>query len=400
MSEAPKYKILLVDDEHFNIKLLAGILTPHYKLLAAKSGQEALKRAFSDSPPDLILLDIMMPDMNGYEVCRRLKATPRTRDIPIIFISALSEVENEAKGLELGAVDYLIKPVKPAVVRARVKNHLALMHAYKEIEAQRQRLEEQNVRLQETNRLREDVEHIARHDLKNPLSAIMVYLQLFHDNSEILNPIQQKTLARIEEAVYRMTNMLNQSVELLKMERRTYQLHPVAVDLMQLLNKIVVENHQQIRQKKLRVTIQFTESFAEQNADFYVSGEELLCYSMLSNLLKNAIEASPPHEEIQISLEKKQEAIVRIHNKGVVPEAVRKNFFDKYVTSGKHTLNTGLGTYSAKLIAETQHGRLRMDTSEAEGTLLTIYMPRVPGEIHAGLSSSRDDVLERLRKNV
>ena len=376
MLETPRYKILIVDDEQFNIKLLAGILRPYYKLVAAKSGKEALERTFSSSPPDLILLDIMMPDMSGYEVCRRLKAAPETRDIPIVFITALTEHEDEAKGLELGAIDYLTKPVNPRIVRARVKNHLDLKHAYKQIEAQRQRLEDQNARLLEANRLREDVEHIARHDLKNPLSAIMVNLQLLNDSNEPLSATQQKMLTRIEEAAYRMTNMLNRSVDLLKMERGVYQFNPDRVDLLQILNKIVADHRTQLQQKHLRVTMSNEGNSTDQQSNFYVLGEELLCYSMLSNLLKNAIEASPSGKEIRISLEKIHEAIVHIHNEGAVPGAIREHFFDKYITSGKHALNTGLGTYSAKLIAETQHGRLLMKTSEEEGTLLTVCLPR------------------------
>ncbi|MES9844765.1 MAG: two-component system response regulator [Candidatus Sedimenticola sp. PURPLELP] len=118
--------ILVVDDVPENIDVLDGVLHDRYKIKAAVNGQRALKIAMSDNPPDLILLDIMMPEMDGYEVCRRLKDDEKTRGIPVIFVTAMNEVEDERKGLELGAVDYITKPYSPAIVCARVKTHLIL----------------------------------------------------------------------------------------------------------------------------------------------------------------------------------------------------------------------------------------------------------------------------------
>jgi adenylate cyclase len=127
-------KILVVDDERFNINVLVDLLKPSYKMMAAKSGQQALKAAHSANPPDLILLDIMMPEMDGYEVCRRLKADEATRDIPVIFVTAMGETNDETRGLELGAVDYITKPISPPIVQARVKTHLALKMMRQKVE--------------------------------------------------------------------------------------------------------------------------------------------------------------------------------------------------------------------------------------------------------------------------
>ena len=128
--------ILLVDDIVDNIDILNSILLPHYHTRIALNGERALKIVGSANPPDLILLDIMMPGLNGYEVCQRLKDNPDTRDIPIIFITAMSEVEDEQHGLELGAVDYITKPVNPAIVLARVRTHLALYDQNRELARQ------------------------------------------------------------------------------------------------------------------------------------------------------------------------------------------------------------------------------------------------------------------------
>lgn len=121
--------VLVVDDTPENLELMFGLLQDDHRVLVANSGERALRLAQAEQPPDLILLDIMMPGMDGYEVCRRLKANARTRDIPVIFLTAKSEVEDETHGLDLGAVDYLTKPISPPIVQARIRTHLTLKAA-------------------------------------------------------------------------------------------------------------------------------------------------------------------------------------------------------------------------------------------------------------------------------
>lgn len=121
-----KQTVLVVDDAPENIALITKLLKELYKVKIATSGKKALQIAFSQEPPDLILLDIMMPEMDGYEVCEHLKGDPQTLGIPVIFLTARSDVDDEMKGLEMGAVDYITKPISPPIVLARVKTHLRL----------------------------------------------------------------------------------------------------------------------------------------------------------------------------------------------------------------------------------------------------------------------------------
>jgi len=121
-----KEKILIVDDTPVNIRVLVEALKNDYKLSIATNGKVALNYATADQPPDLVLLDIMMPELDGYEVCKRLKEQDKTKEIPIIFITAMSEERNETQGLELGAVDYIVKPINQKIVKARVRTHLEL----------------------------------------------------------------------------------------------------------------------------------------------------------------------------------------------------------------------------------------------------------------------------------
>lgn len=364
-----KPKILVVDDEPKNLQLLRQILKEDYNLVFAKTGEDALKNTVLHLP-DLVLLDVMMPGIDGYGVCRQLKADEKTRDIPVIFVTAKEGVQDETEGFGVGGVDYITKPVSPPVVRARVKNHLELKQA-------RQELVNQNKELIEASRLRKDVENMTRHDIKNPLSIILGFSQLIQTD-KTLSEKTAENIEAIEIAAYRILDMINQSLDLFKMEQGTYQWLPVAVDIAQIIRKIVHESQNLAREKRVWINTLANGTPLNEGADFLVQGEELLCYSMLANLIKNALEASSPTEQITVILDEEKDTIViRIHNCGVVPPDIRDNFFGKYITSGKNK-GTGLGTYSAKLIAETQQGHINMTSSADEGTTVTVTLLKMP----------------------
>ena len=137
-----KKMVLVVDDSPENIDLLGDVLNRDYDIKVALNGEKALKIAGSEIPPDIILLDIMMPGMDGYEVCRRLKSDARTQDIPVIFVSSMGEVEDETKGLEVGAIDYITKPIRPPIVQARVRSQIELKQARESLKNQNEILEQ------------------------------------------------------------------------------------------------------------------------------------------------------------------------------------------------------------------------------------------------------------------
>lgn len=153
----PQKTLLLVDDTPENLTVLGEILMPHYRVRVASSGARALAAATSDPRPDLVMLDVMMPEMDGYEVISRLRADPRTRELPVIFVTALDSTEDEAHGLELGAVDYITKPVRPAIVLARVRGQLELKEARDRMRDQNAWLEAEIARRMRQNQVVQDV---------------------------------------------------------------------------------------------------------------------------------------------------------------------------------------------------------------------------------------------------
>jgi len=233
MTETIRPAVLIVDDDvPANIRVLAEILREGHAIHVATRG-EAVQDMAVRLLPDIILLDVVMPDMDGYAVCRRLKAAPATRDIPVIFVTARHAPEDEAFGLSLGAVDYIVKPASPAVVRARVKNHL-------ELRAVRLELARQNEALKEAAKLREDVDHIMRHDLKAPLTGIIGLPRILLDSGE-LSESQTKLLSLVEESGLKMLSMINRSLDLFKMERGTYVFSPEPVEVVSLFRRLFAE---------------------------------------------------------------------------------------------------------------------------------------------------------------
>ncbi len=360
-----KAVILMVDDNSQNLKVAGNILKKNgYTTAAAKSGRQALQFVNLEKP-DLILLDIMMPEMDGYQVCTHLKANSETADIPIIFLSASVAVKDEAYGLELGAVDYISKPISSPRLLARVKTHLALKYA-------RENLEKQNEILAENVRLREDVDRITHHDLKTPLSGIIGFPEAIKLSGDT-NEEQNEMLDMIEESGYRMLNMINLSLDLYKMETGNYQFNPTDADILKVVKHILKELDDHIKNMNLAVKLRVHEKEAGEQDTFYIRGDELLCHSMLANLMINAVEASPRGGTLTMEMIDAGNAVIRIHNESAVPEDIRETFFEKYSTSGK-SRGTGLGTYSARLIAETQGGKISLQTSEETGTTITIEL--------------------------
>ena len=244
-----------------------------------------------------------------------------------------------------------------------------LKNANTKIQRQQKELQHQNDILRENIKLREDVARITCHDLKNPLNTIINYPKLIAKDN--LTAMEVELLEKISASGYKLLNMINLTLDLYKMEQGIYQLAPEPVNIINVLNDIFQELKGLILAKKISFRHRLNGSDLSENPVFLVRGEKLLLYSMLANLIKNALEASPNNATIVIDMQEAPIAEIAINNPGTVPEDIRKIFFEKYSTSGKRK-GTGLGTYSAKLIMEAHGGTISMHSSEYEGTTLYV----------------------------
>lgn len=363
------YKLLLVDDNHINIKMLMDVFDrTNYELFLATNGRTALEISKAERP-DLVLLDITMPEMDGYEVCERLMADKETAEIPVIFITAKSEVDDETIGLEAGAVDYITKPFNADIVRSRVNTHLSLRTAYK-------RLEEQYLAMKETEQLKQDIEIITRHDLKSPLNGIIGIASFLLSNETLPRQKQINYYKHISDIAIRLRGMLNQSLDLVKMEQGLYQVTLQYFNILPMIITIIDDAKRLGNHQSVIATILLQGKPLAEGDQFVILGEEQLCHTMLTNLIWNALEASQEKSKVTVSLwVTNEKAKIAIHNHGAVPPKIREDFFKKFVTYGK-TNGTGLGTYSALLMAEAQKGSIQMQTSDKKGTTVTVELVR------------------------
>lgn len=363
---APRPTILVVDDSADNLLLLSSIFKPQYRVRVANSGEKALAICESNNPPDLVLLDIMMPGMDGFEVARRMREHPASETIPVIFVTSASGEYERHKCLELGAVDFITKPIDPDMIRLRVQNFMRYIKLHKDLQANYDNM-------LELARLRERVEHIARHDIKGPLAGVIGMVQaLTYDNT--LNSDQIRQLHRAEDTAYEVLDMINLSSELFKIETGRYKLNAKPIKLGGMLRRIAEISRTTFIKKNIVVDI-VTDTLAG-DGDLKAMGDATLCYSMFQNLIKNACEAAPELSHVTITLHDEDPLHIMIQNTGAVPAEIRERFFDKFVSLGKLD-GTGLGTYSAKALAVAQNGNVDMEVSDQNNqTTITVTLPR------------------------
>ena len=362
---APRPTILVVDDTPDNLHLLSALFKDDYKVRVASNGEKALSICHSDTPPDLVLLDIMMPGMDGFEVAQRMREHPSSEHIPVIFVTAMTDNDARLKGLSMGAVDFVTKPVDPDVLKPRVRNFLRYVELHKQLQADYDSM-------QEAARLREDVEHITRHDLKGSLAGVLGLVQGLAQDSR-LSPDQTAQLRLTEQTTLQVLDMINLSSELYKIETGRFTLQAQPVKLAEVLHRLVEIANTTYATKPVVVELQ-SDSAPEQ-APPQALGDAMLCYSLFQNLIKNACEASPAQGRVLVALKGSDPLQVLIHNQGAVPAEIQERFFHKFVTHGKPG-GTGLGTYSAKLLATAQAGDVALDVSDPQGTSITVTLPR------------------------
>lgn len=365
--ELSRPSILVVDDTPDNLHMIVDIFEDEYRVLVANSGEKALEIVQSGKQPDLVLLDIMMPGMDGYTVFKRMREHPNTEHIPVIFVTAMTGEEAFIKGLELGAIDFVTKPINPDVLKLRVRNFMRYVELYR-------RLQDDCDLMIEKAKLQNEVEHIVRHDIKGPLAGMIGIVQNLAADS-MLSKSQIEQLHMVEDTAFQAVNIINLSSELFKIETGSFQLNPQPVMITEILKRLAKISEAAFPGKHLKIDIET--NFKDVDAQVQTQGDSMLCYSIFSNLLKNACEAAPEETTVNIKYFDEHPLKICIRNKGAVPADIRECFFDKYATHGKKG-GTGIGTYSAKLLTEAQLGKIEMSTSDSKNeTDIIVTLPRL-----------------------
>jgi signal transduction histidine kinase len=261
---ASRPRILAIDDTPANLLTLGAALSAEYDFQVAKSGPDGLALA-NASPPDLVLLDVMMPGMDGYEVCRRISQTPALRSIPVIFVTALADMDAEVAGLTLGAADYLTKPINVTIAKLRIGNLLERVRLKKELEAQRDHLEDMvQARTAALVVAKEAAEAASRaktvflanmsHELRTPLSQVMGMTSLAQRRAT--DPRQGEQLAKSMEASHRLLRVINDVIDIAEIEANKITLESVAFNLGRVLKKVHAVHEREAKAKGLELSFE------------------------------------------------------------------------------------------------------------------------------------------------
>ncbi|MGE8067598.1 ATP-binding response regulator [Pseudomonas sp. NPDC089569] len=356
--------ILVVDDAVNNLRLMSELLADHYRVRIAHNGQKALKMCTSDEPPDLVLLDVMMPGMDGFEVAQRMREHPVSDEIPIIFVTALDDLKSRHRGLDLGAMDFVRKPVDPSELLLRVRNFMRYIVLHKQRQAHYDEM-------LNAARLRQDIDRMLLHDVKGPLAGVIGLTQQMLGGQR-LSISQNDKLTMIEETVAQVLGTIDLSAEIFKIETGRYQLHPQPVPLGEMLHKVANLNRATFSSRKITLSVDTDTGGTDQPI---AQGDPNLCFSAFHNLMKNACEAAPTGSKVSITLHDRTPLAVTIENQGTVPPGMRDLLFVKGATSKRG--GSGLGTYSAKLLIEAQGGSITLETFDEDNrTVVSVTLPR------------------------
>jgi signal transduction histidine kinase len=342
--------ILLVDDTPANVLLLVRMLTERgYKPRPVLSGKLALQAARAE-PPDLILLDINMPEMNGYEVCEQLKADAALKEIPVIFISALSETIDKVRAFRAGGVDYVTKPFQFEEVYARVQTHLQL-----------HRLE----------KLRDDLTHMVVHDLRNPLSVIFGFLDIMDHESSRLSARTRAFLPLARFCAEDLLNMISSILDVSKMGAGEMKLQREPCDLNALL-RAVVATTQPLGNRTVTVCVQEPAQT--------VTVDIGLIRRVIQNLLSNALRYTPADGNVRVAVSASASEVriaVTDAGPGIAPED-HQRIFEKFGQVGdpSNRVGTGLGLTFCKLAVEAHGGRIGVESEEGKGSTFWLVLPR------------------------
>lgn len=368
MSEE-KQSVLVVDDTPENIDVLVGILRDTYAVRVAANGERALRLA-ADRPPDLVLLDIMMPGIDGFEVCRRLKADPALQDVPVVFISALDRVQDKIEAFSSGGVDYVTKPFQPAEVEARVATHL-------ELRRKRRELAEALGQLRDLERLRDSLVHMVVHDLRSPLTGVLGMAEILRDElDEQLTDQHKQDFDEMLTSGNTLREMVSSVLDVSRMEAGEMPLDREVCDVEPMIEEALTSLVALV--KHCHVV------FDPPAPPVMAYCDREVTRRIIANLVSNAIKFTPHSGEVRIAVGSKDELVeIRVVDTGPgIPPEYSERIFEKFgQVDGRQEgrkYSTGLGLAFCKLAVEAHGGQIGVDSELGKGSTFWFTLPNDP----------------------
>ncbi|CAN5457915.1 response regulator [soil metagenome] len=366
------HKILIVDDRPENLYSLESMLDQEDReILKAHSGEEALRIAFREDL-SLILLDVQMPDMDGFEVAHMLKSTKRTRKTPIIFVTAISkEKKYLLQGLGEGAVDYIFKPLDTEITRAKVETLLQFYSQQKELESK-------NTELARLNEEKNYFMGVASHDLRNPLGNIIALASFIEEEAaHTLSDDHKQYLDVIISSGKQMINMLNTLLDLTKIESGNMTLELQQIRINELIQQVITENRISANQKNISIEFSYSDNLPATLMD------PMQMKQVLTNLLSNAIKYSERNTVVEITADNKEDNIlISVIDQGQgIPENEQSGIFTPfYKSSVKSTAgekSTGLGLTIVQKVIDAHGGKIWVKSQVGTGSTFNFSIPLI-----------------------
>jgi len=358
--------VMIVDDNPTNIELLSESLGDDYELVFATSGADALELILADKP-DLLLLDVMMPGMDGYQLCAILKADPVTRDIPVIFVTAMCQEEDEIRGLELGAIDYVTKPISPHIVRARVKNHL-------ELKRYRDLLETLSLA---ADRAKKEFLRSISHELRTPLTPILGMTDLVLTSEE--DDDKRKYLSLVQKAAMRLLGIVEDLIETSRLEGEGASVDVTPFVLRPFLEAVLAELTPAADTKGLALKLG-----VEPDVPEAIESDQGLLRKLLTMVVGNALKFTSKGEvalEVE-RCERDSGPVLRFSildtGIGIAPEDLARIFDDFTQSDGSVTRpysGLGLGLGLSRRIVELMRGRIWAEPRPGGGSIFRFEIP-------------------------
>jgi len=380
MNDSLKNKILIIDDEKLNHLVLNNILSSEYAILTAANGSVALKMV-EENMPDIILLDIVMPDMDGFDVLTILKSNEKTKNIPVIIITGLTSVENEEKALALDAADFIHKPFNPSIVKARIRhqiqivNHVRAFEQYTQTQFDKSAMEEKS-------------KFFARmsHEMRTPLNAVIGLAELTLEAEE-LNEGTRENVENICNAGESLLGIVNDILDFSKMESGKFKLVPAEYEFPGMISSVITQSVMWKDEKPIELALNIDE-----NIPYNLTGDELRIKQILNNLLSNAFKYTKSGTvELNVKSEKKDVRFCRTDDDillimsvkdsgiGIKKEFIEFLFHDYAqvdVALNKNIVGTGLGLPITKMITDMMGGTIEVESEYGKGSVFTVKLPQ------------------------